>query len=140
MRSFTSILLAVLVLFTSTSFRLDAHLCGGTVQSWSLFGEAAGCGMEMDRALEGCANHAGAVIAAKPCCADHALRFIGQELNTSVSAPLAAAVAHQPVVVLPLTDHLGPVLAAAHVAVLLHFRPPPLSGREVLARVQSLLI
>ncbi len=140
MRSITSILLAVLVLVTSTSFRLDTHLCGGSVQSWSLFGVAAGCGMEMDRAVEKCANHAGAVLVSEPCCADHDIQFKGQELNTLVSAPLSVAVAYQPVVALLFTDHLGPVLAAAPIAASLHFWPPPLSGREVLERVSRLLI
>lgn len=41
-----ALFLAVLVLFSSVSFTVEKHLCGGQVFSESVFGKAEKCGME----------------------------------------------------------------------------------------------
>lgn len=40
--------LTLLVLFTTTSYSVEKHICGGNVYSVSLFGPAENCGMEGD--------------------------------------------------------------------------------------------
>lgn len=44
LRRFTAILLALLVLVSSTGYSITAHLCHGKAVSYSLFGRPADCG------------------------------------------------------------------------------------------------
>lgn len=43
-----SIFLTMIVLFTTTSYSVEEHICGGNVYSVSFFGTAENCGMEND--------------------------------------------------------------------------------------------
>jgi len=57
--------LTVLVLFSSVSFRVEKHVCGGHVFSESLFGKAEKCGMEDDYCK---AEHNALSFSKKSCC------------------------------------------------------------------------
>ncbi|MGA9590888.1 MAG: hypothetical protein WBV11_13755 [Salegentibacter sp.] len=45
-----SVLMAVLVLFSTFSFTVDMHYCGSTLVDRAIFSKAESCGMEMDTA------------------------------------------------------------------------------------------
>ncbi|WP_282043301.1 HYC_CC_PP family protein [Winogradskyella flava] len=69
-----SISLAFVVLFSTLSFTVNMHYCGGTLVETAIFQKAKGCGMEMDKpSTEGCA------ITKKNCCDDEQLSIEGQD-------------------------------------------------------------
>lgn len=64
-----SILLAVLVLFSTVSFTVEKHFCGDTLIDVAVFSEAHKCGIEMNEA----------VVAEKHCCKDIVEVVVGQD-------------------------------------------------------------
>ena len=71
-------ILAVLVLFSTLSFTVDQHFCGGFLVDSAVFTKANICGMEMSSATS-----AEASITKEPCCANKKLEVKGQdELQT----------------------------------------------------------
>ena len=75
-----SILMALVVLFTTTSFTIDMHYCGDTLVDTAIFHKAKTCGMEMQKpSTKGCA------ITKKNCCSEKQLMVEGQdELQLSI--------------------------------------------------------
>lgn len=61
-RSISAVLLAFLVLVSSTNFAVGMHFCMGEVESIALFGKAEGCAKE--KALPACHRHV------KPACCE----------------------------------------------------------------------
>jgi len=59
--------LAVLVLFSSVSFTVEKHLCGGQVFSESVFGKAEKCGMEDGYCVM---ENSNSTFSKKSCCKD----------------------------------------------------------------------
>jgi len=74
-----SMLMAVVVAFSTMSFTVDMHYCGDTLVDSAIFHNAETCGMEMENpSTEGCA------ITKKDCCNDEQINIDGQdELNVS---------------------------------------------------------
>ena len=72
--------MALVVLFTTTSFTVDMHYCGDTLVDTAIFHKVKTCGMEMQKpTTKGCA------ISKKDCCSDKQLLVEGQnELQLSV--------------------------------------------------------
>lgn len=69
-----SLAMAFVVLFSTMSFTMNMHYCGGTLVETAIFQKAKGCGMEMDKpSTEGCS------IAKKSCCDDKQLAIEGQD-------------------------------------------------------------
>ena len=77
----TSILMALVVLFSTTSFTIDMHYCGDTLVDTAIFHKVKTCGMEMQQpSTKGCA------ITKKNCCSDKQMIVDGQdELQLSVN-------------------------------------------------------
>jgi hypothetical protein len=76
-RSISAVLLAILVLVSSTSFVVGMHICMGEVQNIALFTHADGCQKEM--ALPPCHKHM------KPaCCKDEVLYHDGADFKGSI--------------------------------------------------------
>ena len=75
-----SLLMAFVVLFSTMSFTIDMHYCGGTLVDSAIFQKVKTCGMEMNNpSTKGCA------ITKKNCCSDEQLVVDGQdELQLSV--------------------------------------------------------
>jgi hypothetical protein len=75
----TSILMALVVLFTTTSFTVDMHYCGDTLVDTAIFYKVKTCGMEMKKpSAKGCS------ITKKECCSDKQFVVDGQnELQLS---------------------------------------------------------
>ena len=75
--SISGILLAFLVLVSSTSFMVGMHLCGGEVQNVALFGKAESC--QVEKALPACHKHM------KPaCCQDELVFHEGIDFKGSI--------------------------------------------------------
>ena len=66
--------MAIVVLFSTTSFTIDMHYCGDTLVDAAIFHKVKTCGMEMQSpSTEGCA------ITKKNCCNDKQLLVDGQD-------------------------------------------------------------
>jgi len=69
-----SLAMAFVVLFSTLSFTVNMHYCGGTLVETAFLKKAKGCGMEMEKpASEGCS------ITKKNCCDDKQLAIEGQD-------------------------------------------------------------
>lgn len=94
-RTISSILLATLILVSSTSFTVGMHLCMGEVQDIAIFSKAEAC--EMERKLPPCHRHSTA-----PCCEDEAVIHEADDLKISGTqihvAPVIPADMEQPAV------------------------------------------
>lgn len=77
-RTISSLLLAMLVLVSSTSFTVGMHLCMGEVQDITMSSKAEAC--EMERKLPPCHRHLPA-----PCCEDEAMMHEAQDLKITGS-------------------------------------------------------
>ncbi|TVZ56749.1 hypothetical protein OD91_2047 [Lutibacter sp. Hel_I_33_5] len=66
----SSTLLALLVLFSTFSFAVDKHFCGDFLVDVSYFGDAKGCGMELNKNPSR---------KKKSCCKDEILKVEGQD-------------------------------------------------------------
>ena len=84
MKKFThkimSISMAFVVLFSTMSFTVDMHYCGGTLVETAVFHKAKGCGMEMESpSTKDCSS------TKKNCCSNEQLVLDGQdELKLSI--------------------------------------------------------
>jgi hypothetical protein len=83
-RSISAIMLACLVLVSSTSFMMGMHLCMGEVQNIAFFSKADGC--KEEERLPPCHKHTTA-----PCCDDETVVHQGNDFKAS------AATFHVPV-------------------------------------------
>lgn len=77
-RTISSVTLAFLVLFSSSSFMVDMHLCAGRVQDVALFTKADVCAME--RIMPPCHKHE-----TSSCCDDESIIHTGENFNTTIS-------------------------------------------------------
>jgi len=77
----SSLLLALLVLFSTSSYTVESHYCGGSLVDSSFFGHVKSCGVEMlisTVTTDDCSE------ASKNCCRDEKVFIDGQdELITS---------------------------------------------------------
>lgn len=76
-----SFFLALLVLFTSFSFTVNKHICGGKVVNTALFVSADTCGMEMDVCKNNPNRKTETGMQKKPCCQDVSKLIQGNKNN-----------------------------------------------------------
>jgi hypothetical protein len=76
-RSISAVLLALLVLVSSTSFIVGFHICMGEIQNVALFTKADSC--EKEKSLPPCHRHQKA-----PCCADETFFHKGDDFKASI--------------------------------------------------------
>lgn len=67
---FSAILLAILVLGSTTATALSFHLCGGEITDTALFSKAEGCGMHHHSP-----DHTKTVVSKKACCEDGTIKL-----------------------------------------------------------------
>jgi hypothetical protein len=77
-RSISAVILAIMVLVSSTSFMIGMHICMGEVQDVALFTKADVC--EMEKSLPPCHRHA-----KTPCCEDGSVIHKGEDFKASFS-------------------------------------------------------
>ena len=78
LRSISVVVLALLVLVSSTSFMIGMHFCMGEVQNIALFTKADGC--EKEQSLPPCHRHEKA-----PCCEDETVINKGDDFKASIA-------------------------------------------------------
>jgi hypothetical protein len=105
-RNISAVLLAMLVLVSSTSFMVGMHFCMGEVQNVALFAKADDC--EKEKNLPPCHRHEKA-----PCCDDETLVHKGDDFKASIAkyhavAPTVADVAH-PVIIISEVIPTAPI-------------------------------
>lgn len=99
-RSILSSAFAILVLFSSTSFVVGLHLCGGQIQNIALFTKAEGC--EMEKKMPPCHRQE-----SKPCCQDETIVHDAQDFKSNINQISIAA--------LPVVDRIQPAVLIAEV-------------------------
>lgn len=57
-----SVLMALLVLFSTLSFTVDKHFCGSFLVDKAIFSEAETCGMDMENAVDNCCTNEKVVV------------------------------------------------------------------------------
>lgn len=83
-RTISAILLAFLVLVSSTSFMVGLHICMGEVENIALLTKADGC--EKEKSLPACHRNMMA-----PCCADEVFFHEGDDFKASAEQPCIVA-------------------------------------------------
>ena len=131
-RSISAVLLAILVLVSSTSFMIGMHFCMGEVQNIALFGKADSC--QKEKALPACHKHM------KPaCCEDETVFHEGTHFKACVEhihivAPAPIDI-EQPLVV------ISEVIPAAPIASIRYYQyDPPLRTCDLTVEHQVFLI
>jgi hypothetical protein len=77
-RSISAVILAIMVLVSSTSFMVGMHLCMGEVQNIALFSKADSC--EKEESLPPCHRHTKA-----PCCEDETVIHEADDFKASLA-------------------------------------------------------
>ena len=131
-RFISAVLLAILVLVSSTNFMVGMHICMGEVQHIALFGKAEAC--QKEKALPACHKHM------KPaCCKDEVVRHEGMDFKASIAhyhvdAP-AAIDMEQPLVL------ISEVIPTAPAASIQYYKyNPPLRTCDLTVEHQVFLI
>ena len=131
-RTISAVLLALLVLVSSTSFTVGMHICMGNVQEVAIFGKADGCGMESKVAA--CEKHQ-----TKPCCEDETFVHKGEDLKSSFEQ-----LSFNPPIAVTITTSLAliaEIIPASHVSDLADtFYDPPLPTTDRVVALQVFLI
>ena len=131
-RSIVSVVFAVLVLFSSSSFMVGIHLCCGHVQDVVLFTPAEDCGM--GKAMPPCHQPE-----TKPCCENEAIVHSGDDFKASVKGVMLPVV--------PVVDMELPHVLIAEIVPALQLTPaefynydPPLRKTDLIVSLQVFLI
>ncbi|MEO7991614.1 MAG: hypothetical protein ABI663_18825 [Chryseolinea sp.] len=134
--SILSVLLALLVLVSSTSFSVNMHICGGHVSSVALVQKAAPCAMERMLACHGDVHQEKK---SNGCCEDKSVTFEGKDFSSKVehlSLELQSAswIAELPYVVsiVPSTSSQAPPSFTLY--------KPPLLSKDISVLVHSFQI
>ena len=132
LRSILSFTLALLVLFSASSFTLGIHLCCGEIQDVALFAKADGC--EKKETLPAC--HTPKKVA---CCEDETIVHDGQGFKASVTqidiAPSTSIDLEQPLV---LISEIIPTAPSSRIQY--HNYDPPLRSSDRTVSLQVFLI
>jgi hypothetical protein len=131
-RTISAILLATLVLVSSTSFMVGFHICMGEVQNVSIFSKADDC--EMERNLPPCHRKM-----QEPCCDDETFVHEGDDFKASIkqihiSAPTPIYI-EQPAVLISEIIPSAPSSRTHY-----HNYDPPLRSCDLTVAHQSFLI
>jgi hypothetical protein len=136
LKTITSVILAVLVLVSSSSFTVNMHLCGGELQSVSIIEDAASCPMEVQ--LPPC--HRNMAKQKSDCCQDSHLAFEGKDFNYAFKEFKDVITSGSEVsVILP---YIMEVVETELVLTAADFLPykPPIVQRDIPVLIQSFLI
>jgi len=132
LRSISAVLLAILVLASSTSFMVGMHFCMGEVQNIALFGKAESC--QKEKALPACHKHM------KPaCCQDALVYHEGTDFKGSIEQ--VHIVAHAPVDIEQAVALISEVIPASPIARIQYYNyDPPLRSCDLTVAHQVFLI
>lgn len=121
-----SVLLAFIVLFSSFSFTVYEHICGGEVANSSFFLEVDSCGMEMNI----CENESSSEQNAKqePCCDNHSEIIQGNDNNQQAKPSLKIS---QIQFITAFVDSYISLFDEAKIAPLYNEYSPPLVVKDI---------
>jgi hypothetical protein len=131
LRSISAVILAFLVLVSSTSIMVGFHICMDEVQNIALFSKADGC--EKEKSLPPCHRHANA-----PCCDDETVIHKGDDFKASTAQAHIIAPASQDIGPLILISEIIP--AAPLAPIQYHNYDPPLRSCDLTVEHQVFLI
>lgn len=94
-RTISAMLLAILLLVSSTSFMVGIHVCGGEVRNVALFKKADGC--EKEQPMPPCHRHSKA-----SCCEDETMVHTSNDFKSSTSLAFVSPFG-TPVMLVPFT-------------------------------------
>nr|HEV7233077.1 hypothetical protein [Sphingorhabdus sp.] len=127
-----SVTFAFLVLFSSSSFMVGVHLCGGHVQNVALFTQADAC--EMEKQMPPCHKHQ-----SKPCCEDESIVHQGDSFKVSLT-DVSIAPAHAAEIALPSVQVSEVIPTAPFSRTRYHHYDPPLRTDDLTVSLQVFLI
>lgn len=131
-RTISAVILALLVLVSSTSFMVGFHICMGQVQNIALFTKADSC--EKEKNLPACHRHTNA-----PCCADETFVHKGDDFKGSIEhihigAPVPVVI-EQPLVLISEVIPSAPIARVQY-----NNYDPPLRSYDLTVEQQVFLI
>lgn len=131
-RTISAVLLAILVLASSTSFMVGFHICMGEVQNVAVLSKADSC--EKEKSQPACHRHMLA-----PCCADETFVHEGDSFKASIEhihlVPPAPIDIEQPLVLISEVIPSAPVSRVQY-----HYYDPPLRSCNLTVEHQVFLI
>jgi hypothetical protein len=132
LRSISAVILAIMVLVSSTSFMVGMHICMGEVQNVALFGKADSC--QKEKALPACHKHM------KPaCCEDELVYHEGTDFKGSIEHIHIAVPA--PIDIKQAVVLISEVIPASPIAQFRHHKyDPPLRSCDLTVAHQVFLI
>jgi len=132
LRSTSTIVLAVMVLVSSTSFMIGMHICMGEVQNVALFTKADGC--EKEKSLPPCHRHEKA-----PCCEDETVIHKGEDFKSSIAK--VEIIAPSPIDIEQPLVLISEVIPAAPLSRIQYYNyDPPLRSCDLSVEHQVFLI
>lgn len=131
-RSILSLAAAVLVLFSSSSFMVGIHLCGGDVQNIALFTKADVC--EMEKQLPPCHRQE-----PRSCCDDEVIVHEGENFKVSSTEISVASI---PAMEMVLPDVIISEVIPSNPVQKFHYHnyDPPLRAENITIALQVFLI
>ncbi len=139
LRQIVSLLMALLILVSTTGFSVHAHSCAGELQDFSFYEKAEGCSMERQVKAACHATEHTATVQAEPCCENHAFQLEQHEETVELASvkifkPELKLVAFAWSLVLPLLQEntSGSIIPEA-------YGSPPIA-RDIFIFVQSFLL
>lgn len=138
-RTIVSLVLAALVLVSSTSFTVGLHVCRGHVHDIAVMQKAQPCAMELMAAELGFDDEDCGTISKMKCCEDRTLSFEGTDYQYKTAKSLTLPeVLPVPAVLPVLLASVRPPQSFSYTS--FHSYRPPLIDRDVTILVQSFLI
>jgi hypothetical protein len=138
-RAISSLILAVLVLITSTSFMVGIHVCRGHIKEIALMKKAKPCAMEQLAEELGFSKDNCHAAPMKGCCEDRTINFKGNDYKykatQQIILPSNTTVPTQAPVLISVVLPIQPIRSYGFQS----YRPPSMS-RDVTILVQSFLI
>lgn len=132
LRSISAVVLALLVLISSTSFKVGIHLCMGDVQNVSFFSRAAGC--EKQQSLPPCHRQT-----KTRCCDDETVIHKADDLKASIAQmPVAVGAPmdlEKPLILISEIIPAAPVSRSSY-----RNYDPPLPSDDLTVELQVFLI
>ncbi len=134
--SILSMLLALLVLVSSTSFSVNMHVCGGHVSSIALVQKAAPCPMEV---MPPCHGGMHQEKKSNGCCEDKSVDFEGKDFSSKVEHLSLEIQSASWIAELPYVISIAPSSSAkTHQSFALY--KPPLLSHDISVLVHSFQI
>lgn len=120
-----ALFLTALVLFSSVSFTVEKHLCGGQIFSESVFGKAKDCGMEDGYCTKENSNSS---FSKKSCCKDEIQLINGSVFKSESTLKFDNKQQQNLVVFTLINQSVFSPINNSRIIQFHHYSPPPLTN------------